>query len=638
MNFKEFEPITTPDPSPRPSKNHRWVKRSVENWEKARKIQLMFRCLNFARASVYINMVNEQYRKLEDKKISDLKKETAKVNKYKFLFDLLVCFINLYLAFSIPFRLAFFDDYRVNKLYIHDLILDGILLLHILIKVNTARKPDSYLYNLTKHKFIQHFMSLGFYTDILSIIPMYMLNNHWYWLKTTRIIRVNSIFAWILSTKIPKIIMKKVNHSRYETILTIFHMLQFSNYILITCHCIACLWFIIPNNLSVNNDFTWLGDGWEVYSITDNYMRSLYWTTVTFSSVGYGDITGKTTEEYIYSMFVEFLGIMCFAFFMGSLTNSLTNYYSTKEKVEYRENELNRWLIWIEDQILDRDAQKEIDEKITKYFQQKWLCDPNSLNQGEDYLMMLPYTLSCRLNKSLFGPRISLFKSFFKFFPKHVRYLISGQLSSCSFPAKVEIIKQGSKNNKIYFINAGSIAVGSIDTGYSLMLGSSSFFGEDSAIFEDLSLSSFVTRTETCLYNIEYPMLKKNLLKNKTDILPFAKLAFKRAKYFEDVNNFRNSRKEYVNNDEVRDFCSEYNFDRSFDMETEDEFWERAQALKEFFIKKESVAAVIEKKVADEVRKASEKLDKEVKDLQKKYELEIKKAFKCIEQVKQNIS
>ena len=638
MIGKDYEPVTTPDPSPRQSRNNRLVLKSVENWEKVRKIQVMFRYLNFARASVYINMVNEQYRKLEDKKIDDLKKETVKVSKPKFFFDLLVCLINLYLAFMVPFRLAFFHDYRVNKLYIHDLILDGILLSHIIFKLSTARKPDSYLYNLTKRKFIQHFMSLGLYTDILSIIPLYMLDSHWYWLKTTRIIRVNSIFAWILSSKIPKIVMKKVTHSQYETILTLFNMLQFSNYILIICHCIACLWFIIPNELSVSNELTWLGPDWETYSITDEYMRSLYWTTVTFSSVGYGDITGKTTEEYIYSMFVEFLGIMCFAYFMGSLTNSLTEYYSKKEKVEYRENELNRWLIWVEEQILDSSAQKEIDEKITKYFHQKWLCDPNSLNQGEDYLMMLPYTLSSRLNRSLFGPRISLFKSFFKNFPKHVRYLISGQLCSSSFPAKIEVVKSGSKNNKIYFINAGSVAVGSINTGYSLMLGSSSFFGEDSAIFEDFSLSSFVSRTETCVYYIEYPVLKKILLKNKTSILPFAKLAFKRAKYFDEVNNFRDARKEYVNDDEIREFCLEYNFEREFDMETEDLFWERAQGLKEFFIKKEKVSAVIEKKVVDEVRKASDKLDNELKELQKKYELEIKKAFKCIEQVKQNIA
>jgi len=35
------------------------------------------------------------------------------------------------------------------------------------------------------------------------------------------------------------------------------------------------------------------------------YIASLYWTFATLSTLGYGDIVGFTTEEYIYTMLVE---------------------------------------------------------------------------------------------------------------------------------------------------------------------------------------------------------------------------------------------------------------------------------------------------------------------------------------------
>lgn len=623
-------------PKEKTVKGRSWVKRSVKNWEKARKVQLIYRCLIFARNSVYNKMLSEQYLEIQEKKIGEISTKPTKFTTFKFYYELVVCFINYYLAFTIPFRLAFFKNHRVDKLYIHDLILDAILFLGLVFKVTSERQKESYLYNATKYKYIQYFMSITLYTDLLSVIPLYMLSNRLYWLKIGRIIRVNSIFYWFYTSNIPKFLLEKMNSSMYGTLLTILNVIKLGNYILIICHCIACLWYIIPNELSTPNNLTWLGEGWQDYSIADNYMRSLYWTAVTFSSVGYGDITGKTLEEYIYSMFVEFLGIMCFAYFMGSLTNSLSEYMSKKERINYRENELNKWAIWVEQQIVDPKIQDSINEKIINYFSHKWLCDPNSLNHEEDYLMMLPPSLAEKLNKSLFGQKISLFRPFFRVFPKDVRYIISGKLLAENFPPKIELIKRGSKNSKIYFINAGSVAVGDKNIGYALMLDSGSFFGEDSAIFEDFSLSSFVTRKEVCVNYIEFRDLKKIMLKKKIDVIPIAKLAFKRAKYFEKVNDFKYKKGEYVNDEEIKEFCSRFNLLNEFDFEDEDEFWERGQELKNFSGKKPNKNEVMDKKIVDEVRKQSEKLGNEVKKIQKIYENELRRVIESMTKAKEN--
>jgi len=39
----------------------------------------------------------------------------------------------------------------------------------------------------------------------------------------------------------------------------------------------------------------------------------------TLTTVGYGDFKGFTTEEYIFTMLVEFCGILFFSIMMGSI-------------------------------------------------------------------------------------------------------------------------------------------------------------------------------------------------------------------------------------------------------------------------------------------------------------------------------
>ena len=45
---------------------------------------------------------------------------------------------------------------------------------------------------------------------------------------------------------------------------------------------------------------------------------------MTLTTVGYGEIKGKQTTEYVYVMFTQFVGIMFFSFIMGSISSILS--------------------------------------------------------------------------------------------------------------------------------------------------------------------------------------------------------------------------------------------------------------------------------------------------------------------------
>lgn len=50
------------------------------------------------------------------------------------------------------------------------------------------------------------------------------------------------------------------------------------------------------------------------------YANAFYFILTTITTVGYGDITGTTTTEYMFSMGVEFIGLTFFSFLTGTIS------------------------------------------------------------------------------------------------------------------------------------------------------------------------------------------------------------------------------------------------------------------------------------------------------------------------------
>ena len=53
------------------------------------------------------------------------------------------------------------------------------------------------------------------------------------------------------------------------------------------------------------------------------YITGIYWVYTTFSSVGYGDVKGSTTDEYLFQMLVEITGMGFFGYMTGTLQQIL---------------------------------------------------------------------------------------------------------------------------------------------------------------------------------------------------------------------------------------------------------------------------------------------------------------------------
>lgn len=110
-----------------------------------------------------------------------------------------------------------------------------------------------------------------------------------------------------------------------------FIKLQFS--VLMITHFMACVWiyigkselngwvqiFLTKLNLpdydpSVNLDINMYDNMFTIY------INATYFILTTITTTGYGDITGTTTSEYLFSMCVEFIGLTFFSFLTGTIS------------------------------------------------------------------------------------------------------------------------------------------------------------------------------------------------------------------------------------------------------------------------------------------------------------------------------
>lgn len=62
------------------------------------------------------------------------------------------------------------------------------------------------------------------------------------------------------------------------------------------------------------------------------------------TTVGYGNWNGNTTNEYIFSIILEFMGLTFFAFLMGSINGIFNTKDSFDDLVEAKFDELDFWV------------------------------------------------------------------------------------------------------------------------------------------------------------------------------------------------------------------------------------------------------------------------------------------------------
>jgi hypothetical protein len=139
-----------------------------------------------------------------------------------------------------------------------------------------------------------------------------------------------------------------IPHSRTGQI-NLSGVIKFFYFVLVGSHYFICIWMWIGNkNLLGDPNTPWMLSHPELGSGGELYTFILYWIFTIITTVGYGDFTGGTTGEYLVTIAIEFVGIICFTVLI-SLVNQLAESSLTYEKLIFDKfTELEEWIIKIE--------------------------------------------------------------------------------------------------------------------------------------------------------------------------------------------------------------------------------------------------------------------------------------------------
>ena len=157
----------------------------------------------------------------------------------------------------------------------------------------------------------------GFFVfDVLSVIPDFVTFGNpssfkFYAFKLARFVHVNRMFKLYENIVMKFLQYQGQNRMRVKDNVDLISLL---NVVILATHILACIWCYIgrsiPYTEEPNSKPTWVyNNGFDDEDSLDIYIFAFYWVLTTLTTVGYGEITGGTEYEYVFSMILE---VRCF--------------------------------------------------------------------------------------------------------------------------------------------------------------------------------------------------------------------------------------------------------------------------------------------------------------------------------------
>lgn len=169
-----------------------------------------------------------------------------------------------------------------------------------------------------------NYLKFEFFIELVAVLPFSILNRQLIILRFLKISKFVSYQKYIdeLVTELTQ------NYLNIEQIRKLNSVLKILFKLLFISHIMANIWVLIGQYENMHLADQGIRQGWIQVSMRkgindsteffDLYVISYYWVITTFSSVGYGDITGETNLEYLYVMLVQMIGIGFFGYMVGT--------------------------------------------------------------------------------------------------------------------------------------------------------------------------------------------------------------------------------------------------------------------------------------------------------------------------------
>ena len=112
------------------------------------------------------------------------------------------------------------------------------------------------------------------------------------------------------------------------------------------------------------------------------YVACLYVVMMTLTTVGYGDYSVKTINEYIFMMVIELIGIGFFGYLMGRINRVVALLNTRNDIKKERKEYLESFLLQLDRANKKRPLNASFIEVIWQYFDKYWTKNHISIQDG----------------------------------------------------------------------------------------------------------------------------------------------------------------------------------------------------------------------------------------------------------------
>lgn len=357
---------------------------------------------------------------------------------------LLTIFTETYdIAFA-PAGLAPYNDASS----IIEVTLTAIFAMDIVVNFVLAYSNQSHEIVHEHKKIAWHYLSKMFWVDLVGVFPFTAVA-----LAATGQMGQDSLLAQYLS------LLRLLRFVRLHRLVLLFKLLQYStkislfsltlirNYFfsIVWCHFNACAFYFIARLQNFDPDNTWLGDNSSM-SIFEQYVTALYFAVVTFTTLGYGDISAKNSAEQIWDIIYIFINIVFTSWVIGSITLLVVK--ADQKTSLYRESLA----------VLDKFSRMhDLDETLTRQLKAQLKLEfSNKELEEELVLSQVPSALRGKVLRKIYFYDLLNTNLFFGI---RQQFLLAF-LAACKaeiISAGEDLLHQGAVASDLYFLVSGSV-------------------------------------------------------------------------------------------------------------------------------------------------------------------------------------
>uniref|UniRef100_A0A1J3FS13 Potassium channel n=2 Tax=Noccaea caerulescens TaxID=107243 RepID=A0A1J3FS13_NOCCA len=366
------------------------------------------------------------------------------------LWQLFLVILVGYSAWASLFELAF-EKAVEGALLTIDLVVDFFFAVDIILTFFVAYLDKSTYLIIDDHKLInkRYLKSVSFFMDVASTLPIQFI----YKTITGNIGRgqafgfLNLLRLWRLRrvSELFKRLEKDTNFNYFS-----IRVIKLLCVTILWIHIAGCILFWIAYHYP-NPVETWIGSQIEDFkerSVWLSYTYSMYWSIVTLTTVGYGDLHAVNTHEKTFNMFYMLFNIGLTAYIIGNMTNLVVHGALRTFTMRSAFNDILRYTS--KNRLPDT-----MREQMLAHMQLKFKTA--ELKQ-EEVLQDLPKAIRSSINEHLFRSTIEN-AYLFKGFPEGLIVQLVSQIKAEYFPPKMEIILQNEIPTDFYILVSGGVEI-----------------------------------------------------------------------------------------------------------------------------------------------------------------------------------